>query len=59
LAFCRHGDRVGLFAAISLDQLALAGVAVLAALIYNGFLEDRFGQLAWHGSTISGGFCLW
>lgn len=41
---------VGLFAAISLDQLALAGVAVLAALIYNGFLEDRFGQLAWHGS---------
>ena len=41
---------VGLFAAISLDQIALAGVAVLAALIYNGFLEDRSGQLAWHGS---------
>ncbi len=41
---------VGLFAAISLDQRALAGVAVLAALIYNGFLEDRLGQLAWHGS---------
>jgi len=41
---------VGLFAAISLDQLALAGVVVIAALIYNGFLEDRFGQLAWHGS---------
>jgi hypothetical protein len=41
---------VGLFAAISLDQVAMAGVAVLAALIYNGFLEDRFGQLAWHGS---------
>ena len=42
---------VGLFAAISLDQLALAGVAVLAALIYNGFLEDRLGQLAWHGTN--------
>jgi hypothetical protein len=41
---------VGLFAAISLDQRALAGVVVLAALIYNGFLEDRLGQLAWHGS---------
>jgi hypothetical protein len=41
---------VGLFAAISLDQRALAGVAVLAALIYNGFLEDRLGQLTWHGS---------
>ena len=21
-----------------------------ASLIYNGFLEDRFGQLAWHGA---------
>lgn len=41
---------VGVFAAISLDQIALAGVAVLAWLIYNGFLEDRFGELAWHGS---------
>jgi hypothetical protein len=43
---------VGLFAAISLDQRALAGVAVLAALIYNGFLEDRLGQLAWHGTDL-------
>jgi len=41
---------VGLFAAIFLDQLALGGIAVLAFLISNGFLEDRFGQLAWHGS---------
>ena len=41
---------VGVFAAISLDQIALSGVAVLASLIYNGFLEDRSGQLAWHGS---------
>jgi hypothetical protein len=41
---------VGLFAAVSLDQWALAIVAVVAGLIYNGFLEDRYGQLAWHGS---------
>lgn len=41
---------VGVFAAISLDQLALAGIVVLAFLISNGFLEDRLGQLAWHGS---------
>ena len=41
---------VGSFAAISLDQLALGGIVVLAFLISNGFLEDRLGQLAWHGS---------
>jgi hypothetical protein len=38
------------FAAVSLDQRALAGVALIAFLITNGFLEDRFGQLSWHGS---------
>lgn len=42
---------VGVFAAISIDQLALAGIVVLAFLISNGFLEDRLGQLAWHGSA--------
>jgi hypothetical protein len=36
------------FAAISLDQRALAGVAVVGFLIFNGFLEDRLGQLSWH-----------
>src|SRR5215475_3826594 len=41
---------VGLFAAISLDQVALAAVAVLAFAVYNGFLEDRLGQLSWHGA---------
>jgi hypothetical protein len=41
---------VGLFAAISLDQVALLAIAVLAFAISNGFLEDRLGQLAWHGS---------
>jgi MFS family permease len=38
------------FAAVSLDQVALAGVAVIGSLIFNGFLEDRFGQLSWHGA---------
>jgi hypothetical protein len=41
---------VGLFAAISLDQVALGGIVVLAFLISDGFLEDRSGQLTWHGS---------
>jgi hypothetical protein len=40
---------VALFAAISLDQIALAVIAVIAFAITNGFLEDRFGQLSWHG----------
>jgi hypothetical protein len=42
---------VAAFAAVSLDQWALAGVAVIGFLISNGFLEDRLGQLAWHGSA--------
>jgi hypothetical protein len=48
--FAVMATSVGLFAAISLDQLALGGIVVLAFLISNGFLEDRLGQLAWHGS---------
>jgi hypothetical protein len=39
-----------LFAAVSLDQVALAVVALIGALIFDGFLEDRVGQLAWHGA---------
>src|SRR5262249_53874140 len=35
---------VGLFAAISLDQVAVAAVAVITALVTNGFIEDRAGQ---------------
>lgn len=42
---------VGAFAAVFVDHVALAVVAVIAFLISNGFLEDRFGQLAWHGSA--------
>jgi hypothetical protein len=30
--------------------VALGIVALIGALTYNGFLEDRLGQLAWHGS---------
>ena len=41
---------VGVFAAISMDQRALAAIAVLAFGITDGFLEDRAGQLAWHGA---------
>jgi hypothetical protein len=36
------------FAVATLDQRALAGVAVIGFLIYNGFIEDRYGQLSWH-----------
>jgi len=42
---------VGLFAAMTADQVALAVVAPIGFLISNGFLEDRFGQLSWHGSA--------
>jgi hypothetical protein len=58
---------VGLFAALTLDQLALAGVALLGWLVVNGFLVNRVGELSWHGSSdlyralllvISGGFGL-
>lgn len=41
---------VGLFAAMTLDQRALAGVALLGWLVVNGFLVDRLGELSWHGS---------
>jgi MFS family permease len=41
---------VSCFAACTLDRVALLGVVVLAWLVTNGFLVDRFGQLSWHGS---------
>jgi MFS family permease len=43
------GIGVGVFAAITVDQLATAAVALIGFLIVNGFLEDRYGTLAWHG----------
>jgi len=48
--FAVMATAVGLFAAICMDQRALAAVAVITALVTNGFLEDRAGQLTWHGS---------
>jgi hypothetical protein len=41
---------VFVFAVTALDQVALALVTAIGALVFNGFLEDRLGQLAWHGS---------
>ena len=41
---------VGAFAALTLDEIALGVIAVIAFGIVNGFLEDQFGQLSWHGS---------
>lgn len=40
---------VGLFAAGTVDAVAVAAVTLLAGLVDNGFLVDRFGQLGWHG----------
>jgi MFS family permease len=42
---------VGTFAAFTVDQRALAGIVVAGWLVANGFLENRLGQLSWHGST--------
>jgi hypothetical protein len=42
---------VGGFAAVTMDQRALPGVALLGWLIANGFLVDRLGELSWHGSS--------
>jgi hypothetical protein len=39
---------VGLFA-LGLDLRALGGVALIGFLISNGFLENEFGDLTWHG----------
>jgi hypothetical protein len=42
---------VGGFAAFSGDRLASVAVVLLAWLVMNGFLVDRYGQLEWHGSA--------
>jgi MFS family permease len=49
--FALVATAVGLFAALTLDQLALAAVALLSWLVVNGFLVDRLGELSWHGSA--------
>jgi hypothetical protein len=39
------------FAALSFDMRALTGVAVIAWLLADGFLENRLGELSWHGTA--------
>jgi len=39
------------FAAVTGDQVALGGVALMVWLVANGFFENRQGQLSWHGSS--------
>jgi hypothetical protein len=40
---------IGLFAAFARRPLAVSSTVVLAWLLVNGFLVDRFGELSWHG----------
>jgi hypothetical protein len=40
---------VAVFAALALDLVAVPVTVVLAWLVVNGFLVDRFGELSWHG----------
>ena len=42
---------VGGFAAYADDIRPVLGVTVIAWLLVNGFLVDRLGVLAWHGSA--------
>lgn len=39
------------FAAATLDQVALGGVALMVWLFANGFVENHEGGLSWHGAT--------
>jgi hypothetical protein len=41
----------GLFGALALDVVSLAGVTVIAWLLVNGFLVNQLGVLTWHGSA--------
>jgi hypothetical protein len=42
---------VAVAAALTVDRVAMAVVVPLAWLVSDGFLENRLGQLTWHGST--------
>jgi len=42
---------LGMFAALTVNAAAVAGVAVLASLVFDGFLVNQFGVLAWHGAA--------
>jgi hypothetical protein len=41
-----------IFAAVTLDVRATAMILGIGFLIYNGFLEDRLGQLTWHTDDV-------
>jgi hypothetical protein len=41
---------VGLFATLTRDEWAVAAVAALSWLVFNGFLVNQMGDLSWHGS---------
>ncbi len=45
------GVTVCAFAAITVNWRAVAGVGLLAWLVADGFLENRRGDLSWHGSS--------
>ena len=45
------GAVVAVFAAVTTDARAAVAVVVLAWLVVNGFLIDRYGQLGWHGDV--------
>ncbi len=38
-------------ATVTADHLAMAAIVPLGWLVADGFLEDRSGDLTWHGST--------
>jgi hypothetical protein len=42
---------VAVAAAVTADHLAMAAVVPLGWLVTDGFLENRSGELTWHGST--------
>lgn len=42
---------VAVAAAVTADHLAMAAVVPLGWLVADGFLENRSGELTWHGST--------
>lgn len=39
------------FAALTVDPLATAATAGLGLVVTIGFLENRYGELSWHGAT--------
>ncbi|GAB1644114.1 hypothetical protein KRMM14A1259_45370 [Krasilnikovia sp. MM14-A1259] len=42
---------VSVFSALTVDPLAVAAVAVLACLVFDGFVLNHLGELSWHGAA--------